>query len=176
MNNPGPLFFLVGMPGAGKSFWGRALSAHLQYPFIDLDVFIGEQEQASIASLFGRLGEQGFRKLEHEYLQRLVATAQPHTIIATGGGAPCFYGNMDLMKSVGQVIYLQAGIPWLLINLRKEGPERPLLQGKEDLSQILRNMLNAREIVYLQAHHIVDATTVSLTIFEQTIFSCINRP
>ncbi|MBC7554382.1 MAG: shikimate kinase [Taibaiella sp.] len=169
------LVFLIGMPGAGKSHWGRLLSRHLHVPYIDLDRYIVYSERSSITSLFSDYGEEWFRIKEREHLSRLVAEAKPGTIIACGGGTPCYHNNMELMNNAGTTIYLEAQTEHLLCNMRNTIDMRPLLQDKDDVPALLANMLVKRRAYYEMAHYILQTENISLATFEQIITACINR-
>ncbi len=47
----------IGMPAAGKTYWGKRVAQHYHLYFVDLDTLIEEKEKASIASLFDLYGE-----------------------------------------------------------------------------------------------------------------------
>ncbi len=120
---------LVGLPGCGKSTLGRRLSGRLQMPYIDLDKVIEEKEGISVPEIFGGKGEEYFRKLEAECLVQEL-DKQQGIILATGGGAPCFHGNMDVILAKGISIYLEVPFEELAKRLFAQGVEkRPLLEG-----------------------------------------------
>lgn len=167
--------FLIGMPAAGKTYWGRKIADRYSLPFIDLDSFISEQEQASVSALFAMYGEAGFREREHKHLKKLIAAASPCTIVACGGGTPCFNNNIQLMKDAGIVIYLQADISALIARLKDSEDVRPLLRGKNDLAAHLTELLNKRRGDYEQAHYILQSANISLTTFAEIISLCTNR-
>ncbi|MEI7670206.1 MAG: shikimate kinase, partial [Pseudomonadota bacterium] len=85
--------------GAGKSFLGAALAKHLAFNFIDLDKYIEEKEQTSIADLFFNIGEINFRNKESYYLKNILLAE--NTIVALGGGTPCFNNNIQYIKETG---------------------------------------------------------------------------
>ena len=124
------LIFLVGMPAVGKTYWGNKIAAEYKVPFVDLDVFIAQQEKASISALFAMYGENGFREREQTYLGKIIKSATTTTIIGCGGGTPCFNDNLELMKRSGTVVYLQADISWILNNLKNSKEIRPLLNNR----------------------------------------------
>ncbi|MES2701636.1 MAG: shikimate kinase [Bacteroidota bacterium] len=169
------IIFITGMPGAGKTWWGRRLAAHYHLPFTDLDDYVAQREQASIPALFAQYGEAGFREREAAALVELIATTSTTTIIACGGGTPCHGANLQLMKQAGTVIYLQVTIPTLLANLEQDTTQRPLLKNRGDLSKYLQTLLQKRTPYYAKAHHILHTADISLTTFGQIISSCINR-
>lgn len=147
--------FLIGFMGSGKTYWGRMLAIQTGLPFLDLDEYIVQKAGESIASLFARTGEHAFRILEHEALRQLAA--MPPGIVATGGGTPCFFGNMDWMNTAGTTVYLQTPPSLLAKRLQPEMSERPLLAGLEaaDLSVFIAGKLAEREPYYLQSKIII---------------------
>ena len=163
--------FLVGMPAVGKTYWGEKIAARYKLPFVDLDIFIAEQEQASVSALFAMYGEKGFREREEKQLKKLIKTAVPGTIVACGGGTPCFGENMRLMKDAGIVVYLQADISLLLQHLATETEKRPLLNNRGDLGTYLADMLTKRKSFYEQAHFILHISEDNQINFESDLFS-----
>ena len=61
--------FLTGMPGCGKSTFGRKVASELDCNFIDLDKVIVEKEGISISRIFEIKGEPYFRELESALLK-----------------------------------------------------------------------------------------------------------
>jgi len=96
--------FLIGMPASAKTTLGEKLAAHLQIPFIDLDDVIVKAAGKSIKEVFEQEGEDHFRELEHDALHQSI-NAHPGFIMATGGGTPCFFDNMKVMKKAGTVYF-----------------------------------------------------------------------
>ena len=60
--------YLIGLPGSGKSIFGKEFAQFLNYNFVDLDILISELEQQSIPEIFKEKGEQYFRKKEFHVL------------------------------------------------------------------------------------------------------------
>lgn len=161
------MLFLVGMPGCGKTHWGLKLSEAYQKPFVDLDAFIVAHEGQSISQIFREEGEDGFRKLEHQYLARVIETVASDSIIATGGGTPCYHHNMGMMLHAGSVLYLQATMSELMAHLANENDSRPLLHNNPNLQYYLENTLQQREPFYKQAHLVLQTADISLSTFAQ---------
>jgi len=125
-------YFLVGMPATGKSTIGRLIARQLGLKFIDLDDVIVGHEGKEINDIFKDKGEEYFRKAERHHLKEII-NRQNGFILATGGGAPCFYDNMDLMNQNGVTIFLNVPVEDLFHKLVIKGTQkRPLLK---DLSQ-----------------------------------------
>ncbi len=161
------MIFLIGMPGTGKTYWGKKLAAAYDHEFIDMDAYIAKKEKTEIATLFEIEGEEGFRKMENLYLERIIATASESTVIACGGGTPCFYKNMEMMLEAGEVIYLQSTTAHLINNLKNDTTQRPLLKGKNNMEAYLENVLTERKQDYELAQHILPTENISLTTFEK---------
>lgn len=163
-------FFLTGFMGCGKSFWGQKMAAHHQLPFIDLDQFIENKTLRSIAELFAAEGEEAFRHIEAECLRAIIDT-EPRCMVATGGGTPCYYDNMQCMNEQGVTIYLKASTDYLVNNLRNDTAHRPLLTtySAEQMSYFIQQKVGEREQYYLQAQHIVEAESLNASIFERIL-------
>lgn len=143
--------FLIGFMGCGKSYLGERLATQLERPFIDLDRLIEIAEGKTIADIFAALGESGFRELEQKHLHSL--GNQPPTIVATGGGTPCFFDNMDWMNTHGTTVFLETPVETLYERLRHERSNRPLLAEFDDagLRHFIEQKLREREQWYRQA-------------------------
>ena len=163
------MLFIIGMPGVGKTYWGSRVAEATDSKFVDLDIYIEEQEQTTIKALFENLGEDGFRKKEHQYLEKVINLFPGQTVIASGGGTPCFHQNISIMKQAGKVIYLQAEVSHLISNIKKEPDVRPLLIGRENLSGYLLGLLLERKAYYEQAQHILQTDNISLANFTQIL-------
>ena len=64
-------YYLIGLPGSGKSTIGRELAHELKYKFIDTDKLI-EGKYGSISNIFKEHGEAYFRDVESEILKSLM--------------------------------------------------------------------------------------------------------
>ena len=78
---------------------------------------------------------------------------------ATGGGAPCFFDNMEFMNRVGKTVFLDVHPDVLFRRLRIAKQQRPILQGKEDdeLKAFIIRALEQRAPFYTQAQYIFNA-------------------
>ena len=150
------LIFLIGFMGSGKSTLGKNLAETLNYDFIDSDLWIEKEQGISIDSIFSSKGEAFFRELELKFIQNL--NQFNPTIIATGGGLPCFNGNIEKLKEIGMVIYLKVS-PEIIFERIKFDDRRPLLNKQDDHEKIdfIQNKLKERNVFYLQAHFTIDA-------------------
>ena len=95
---------MIGYMGSGKSHLGWKLANHLGVQFVDMDNYIEERNCKTIPKIFAEEGEAEFRKKERKALEELSEFTD--LVIATGGGAPCFFDNIELMNETGKTIYL----------------------------------------------------------------------
>ena len=143
--------YLVGFMGSGKSHTGRQLAQLLGYPFLDLDALIEERAGIDIPAIFAREGESGFRRREREALH---STRQlEEIVVACGGGAPCFFDNMDWMNRNGLTVYLEAPVEVLAQRLTPGREHRPLIAelSENELPAFIEEKLAGRDPVYRQS-------------------------
>ena len=142
--------------GSGKSHIGKQLAQLLDYLFIDTDHLLENTEGSSIAQIFETKGEVAFRQLESDTLKGL--SKWDNIVVATGGGAPCFYDNMTYINNSGISIYLKTDSNLLLQRLLPERDKRPLLRGRTEpeLLDFIKNKVAERETFYIQAHIIIE--------------------
>ncbi len=134
--------------GAGKSTIGKKLAKAMKLDFYDLDTLVSERAKCSINDIFKYLGEDFFRATERECLQDLAG--KNNFVLATGGGTPCFYDNMDFIKKNGKSIYIQMDEKALYDRLIQAKNKRPLIRNfeGEDLLQFIRRALETRKHCY----------------------------
>ncbi|MGE5393471.1 MAG: shikimate kinase [Candidatus Saccharibacteria bacterium] len=147
--------YLIGYMGCGKSTLGRKLAAALQLSFIDLDTFLEEKYFKTILQIFAEEGEAGFRLKEQKVLHEVAAF--DNIIVATGGGAPCFFDNMEVMNQSGFCIFLDVDTHSLVNRLIHAKTERPIIKGKspEELYDFIEEMMQKRRPFYEKAHYIL---------------------
>lgn len=149
--------FLTGYMGAGKTTLGKAFARKLGVPFIDLDWYIEERFHKSVGELFTERGEAGFRELERKMLHEVAEFE--NVVISTGGGAPCFFDNMEFMNQSGKTVFLNVHPDVLFRRLCVAKHQRPILQGKKDeeLKDFIVEALDRRAAFYNQAQYIFNA-------------------
>ena len=149
--------FLTGYMGAGKTTLGKAFARKLNLPFVDLDWYMEERFHKTVGELFVERGEAGFRELEKNMLHEVGAFE--NVVISTGGGAPCFFDNMDFMNRNGKTVFLNVHPDVLFRRLRVAKQQRPILQGKQDdeLKEFIIRALEKRTPFYSQAQYAFNA-------------------
>ena len=144
-------FFLVGFMGSGKTHWGKIWAEAYGLNFIDLDEVIEKNEGKNIAAIFENNGEAWFRQIEALTLRSFAGAA--NTIIACGGGTPCFLNNMQWMNEHGTTIYLSSDSSEILKRVLPKQEERPLLSkmSEVELLSFIEQKLKERESFYTTA-------------------------
>jgi shikimate kinase len=155
--------------GSGKSYLGRKFSQYLGMQFVDMDNFIEERNYKTIPQIFAEEGEAEFRKKEQKALEELSEFTD--IVIATGGGAPCFFDNIDLMNKTGETIYLNIDPKILAERLIKSKTERPLINGKsrDELIDFIDKTLKKRHSFYSQAKYQITHPDIDLEEIKQMI-------
>lgn len=155
------LVFLIGYMGCGKSTAGKKLAKKLGYKFVDVDNLIEEAQGITISEIFAKQGEDAFRKIEQEMLATTFELED--AIVATGGGAPCFYDNMEAMNKHGLTIYIEMAPKALISRLKGGLEDRPILKGKteEELVVFIEQALKNRNPFYKKSKAIVEGLSLS---------------
>lgn len=152
--------FLTGFMGAGKTTLGRFLAEHYGLSFIDMDYHIEEQHFKTINQLFTEIGETQFRLLEQQTLKDI--SSIENVVIATGGGTPCFFDNMNYMSSCGTTVFMDVSVDELHTRLLKGKHKRPLLKDKnpEELLEFIQKNLPLRLPFYNQSMLKIDGSNL----------------
>lgn len=163
--------FLIGFMGSGKSYLGRQLGQKLGIPFFDLDEQVTTHAGKSIPEIFDTEGEEHFRLLEKEVLF-MITESHDSFILATGGGTPCFFNNIDYMNRAGTTVWIHTAVSVLFDRLVKERPGRPLIRNLSDdqLMAFIFRKYSDRKIYYEQATVTIDEEPVDIDKLVETIF------
>lgn len=166
--------FIIGLPAAGKTHFGRELALRMNLPFADLDRYIEKKEGKTITEIFNLKGESYFRQLEQLCLAELADARQAGMVVACGGGTPAYYDNLTRMKQNGIVIFLDTDRHTIAARLAKNSDSRPLLSGT-DTKQKLEDLYRERKPYYEQADIRVEGDEKTGVNFEKIIELCTNR-
>ena len=150
---------IVGYMGSGKSTVGPLLAKQLHYEFIDFDHYIETQEKTTITEIFEAKGEIYFRKIEAAYLVQLLEEVTKDTVIAFGGGTPCYGDNMKTIKDAGvTTVYLNVHFKELTRRLWESREGRPLIAAQPSskaLKDYVRKHLFERGFYYNLSDHAI---------------------
>ncbi len=99
---------LCGMPSSGKTTLGKRVAEKLGWQFIDTDHLLEATHGRPCRELFVEHGEEAFRTWEAERIALLTGITKH--VIATGGGALCREGNVELLRELGTLVYLKTPV------------------------------------------------------------------
>lgn len=157
---------LIGMMGSGKTTVGCLLKEKISgFSFVDTDEEIVKAENMSINEIFAKKGENYFRKIETEILNKYLNL--DNFIISTGGGVIKSEENIKNLKEKSLVIYLKADACNIYERI-KNNKERPLLNSN-DMKAEIENILSQRTSKYEQAHIVVDTCGKNFNIIIEEI-------
>jgi shikimate kinase len=145
--------FLLGMPGSGKTTLGRQIAQAMALPFVDLDDCIEQEAGVSVPKIFRERGEPAFRRLEAQQLA-VWCSSEKDFVMATGGGAPCYGDNMQVIKKAGVSVFLDVPAKEITSRiLNTDLSTRPLFAGvhPENLKDNIEFMRSQRLPFYRQA-------------------------
>jgi shikimate kinase len=154
---------LVGMPGSGKSTFGKLIAKELNFDFIDLDHLIEKETGKKIKDIFVSEGEGKFRELETFYLQKTL-DRRDGILLSTGGGTPCFNDNMEVINQKGVSVYLDVSLDEINKRLLKDQTgKRPMFAGMDagEITLKLKNLLLQREPYYLMSKIMLSGDDIS---------------
>jgi shikimate kinase len=148
------MIFFIGYTASGKTTIAKRLANYLNLPFIDLDAQIEKEIQSDISSFFKTKGEEVFRLAENLTLKSTIRYAPKNAIIACGGGTPCYYDNIELMKLNGFVVYLETPLNKIMSHLMYSNRSaRPTIANNNLINRDeLKKHFAKRLPFYEQAH------------------------
>jgi shikimate kinase len=153
---------LIGYRASGKTTVGRILAERLGWAFIDVDECIEAAFGESIADIFSREGETGFRNRESSALKAL--SGRNCSVIATGGGAVLRLENRNLLRSLGFVAWLISAPQTILSRIENDpttAARRPKLTASGGLDEV-RELLKVREPLYREtADFVINSDEIS---------------
>lgn len=125
--------YLIGFMGSGKSSVGKLLSEKLSMDYIDIDEFIVENTKMTIPEIFQKAGEAWFREQEAFALD--CVSSGENRVIATGGGIVETPANIEKLKSLDNVFFLNAASDRLWSRVGKD-ENRPLSKNISDFVKL----------------------------------------
>lgn len=155
-----PVIALLGLRGAGKTTVGRRLARRLSVPFVELDRKIEEAAELSLGEIFSLHGEEYYRRLERETLERVLATGEP-MVVATGGGLVTSPETLSVLRRAAVTVWLRATPEDHWNRVVRQGDRRPMKDHPQAMAD-LRALLATREPLYMSADHTIDTSALTI--------------
>lgn len=147
---------LIGLRGAGKSTLGARAGRELGLPFVELNREIEETTGMPIAEVMALYGQDGYRDLEAEALER-VTQAHDAMILAVAGGLVAEPETYARLLAQFHTVWLRAEPEEHMARVRAQGDERPMAGNPQAMAQ-LRALLASREPLYARAEAQLDTS------------------
>lgn len=140
--------YLIGYRGSGKSSVAPLLAERLGRAWFDSDREVESLTGQSIAQIFDRSGEAGFREWETSVLGGLATQRQ--LVVSLGGGAILASVNRELIKKSGFAVWLTAPAEVLWARISSDeatATDRPALTDRQGFDEV-QSVLAEREALY----------------------------
>lgn len=151
MGNVNKHIYLIGFMGTGKSQVSKELGNVMELKVIDTDAFIEDLSGISIPEIFEQKGEDYFRTLETEVLEKIANSDR--SIVSCGGGIALKDENVEIIKKTGKVILLTASAENIYMRVKND-TQRPLLKNNMDVGYI-GELMKKRQAAYEKAADII---------------------
>lgn len=147
---------LIGLRGAGKSTLGRLAASALGVPFIELNQEIERASGMPVNELMALYGQEGYRRLERQSLQKITSQTQA-MVLAVAGGIVAEAETFDFLLQNTHTIWLKARPEEHMARVRNQGDTRPMA-GIPAAMEELKSILISREAQYARAQAAVDTS------------------
>lgn len=146
---------LTGFKGCGKSTIGNVMAEMLEYGFVDLDSMLEDiykrenGQRLEFREIFHKIGAEAFRELELRAAIEVADMARLSSpmVIALGGGALMREETREVLRPIGEVVYLHTSEDQIVQRVRRGGfpayiksdhPEQELIQTYRERDPIYR--------------------------------------
>ncbi len=147
---------LIGLRGAGKSTLGAMLAAAQRLPFVELTAMIEEMAGMPMSEVMAFYGQEGYRNLEAQALDRVIAE-HDRVVLAVAGGIVSEPSTYATLLGRFHTIWLRASPTEHMDRVRAQGDERPMAGNPKAMEQ-LKNILASREALYGRANAQLDTS------------------
>ena len=140
---------LIGLRGAGKSTLGKLAGAALDLPFVELNEEIEAESGMPIAEVMALYGQEGYREMEADALER-VSVAHDRMILAVAGGIVAEPATYARLLQQFHTIWIHTSPSEYMQRVRAQGDVRPMEGNPAAMTQ-LKNLLDTRKPLYERA-------------------------
>ena len=127
---------LIGMPGAGKTTFGREIARELQKDFLDFDEFIIEKTGRDAAEHLAEMGDDEFLDFEMDLARGIFGE---NLVIASSGSVPLRDDGILHLKKNGPAVWLDTDVEIIKkwVPARADGDSRIVGADKLSFEEIL---------------------------------------
>jgi XRE family aerobic/anaerobic benzoate catabolism transcriptional regulator len=147
---------LIGLRGAGKSTIGRLTAGAVGMPFLELNEEIEQASGMPVNDVIALYGQEGYRRLEQQSVERVAATHDA-IVLAVAGGIVSEPDTFTYLLRHFHTIWLKAQPEEHMTRVRAQGDERPMAGSPAAMDE-LRSILTSREALYARAEAVVDTS------------------
>ncbi|GHE03296.1 transcriptional regulator [Defluviimonas sp. 20V17] len=147
---------LIGLRGAGKSTLGALAGQRLGAPFVELNREIEDHVGMAVTEVMALYGQEGYRRLEAQAIDRIIAT-HDSLILAVAGGIVAEPDTYKTLLSRFHTIWIKAAPDEHMSRVRAQGDTRPMAGNPEAMEQ-LKSILQSRVTLYQRAEAMLDTS------------------
>ncbi|WP_109465595.1 helix-turn-helix transcriptional regulator [Albibacillus kandeliae] len=147
---------LIGLRGAGKSTLGAVAGKALGVPFVELNREIEAHSGMPVDEVLALYGQEGYRSLEAQAVNRVIATYDS-VVLAVAGGIVVEPDTYNTLLGHFHTIWLRTSPDEHMSRVRAQGDERPMAGNPEAMEQ-LKSILTSRESLYARAEAQLDTS------------------
>jgi XRE family aerobic/anaerobic benzoate catabolism transcriptional regulator len=147
---------LIGLRGAGKSTLGRLSAAALDMPFIELNEEIEQVSGMPVNEVMALYGQDGYRRLERQAVERITATHEV-LVLAVAGGIVSEPETFSSLLRHFHTVWLRAKPEEHMARVRAQGDTRPMA-GIPAAMDELKAILTSREALYARSDVHIDTS------------------
>lgn len=147
---------LIGLRGAGKSTLGRLAGEALGVPFVELGTEIERETQMPLSEVMALYGQDGYRRMEAEALERISAS-HDRVVLAVAGGIVAEPATYARLLSRFHTVWIKTSPHEHMQRVRAQGDDRPM-QGNPAAMKQLHELLTIRTPLYSKAEAQIDTS------------------
>ncbi|WP_238372938.1 helix-turn-helix transcriptional regulator [Heliomarina baculiformis] len=151
---------LIGLRGAGKSTLGAMVGKEMGVPFVELNREIEEHSGMPVEEVLALYGQEGYRSLEAQAIDRVIATYDT-VVLAVAGGIVVEPETYNTLLSRFHTVWLRTSPDEHMMRVRAQGDERPMAGNPEAMEQ-LKSILTSREPLYARAEAQLNTSGVAV--------------